>query len=504
MQGPKRSVGVVVFAVLLALFGAAPASGASWSSRELAVAAPELAPGATGSKLLGVSCVSTSLCVAVGESGAIASTTDPTSRADRWKIVRPYDPAVESDYCHLGLAPGGGFETVCPQRYMYRQVRAVSCPSASLCVAVTFDGYVYSSSDPTGPATSWRVVDVDDGGRDTHLESISCPDPGFCVAVSGDRNTAGKILTTSSPTGPASAWQVAQLDPTLDIAGVSCASRGFCVAAASNGRILRSTNPAGGASAWELVGAPGGPGNLDSVACTDRGTLLCLAGNSGGNLLVTQTAGAGYSSWGEVSGGASVPITGISCPTQSRCAAVDNNGNVLLSGAPAVAGSWSATNLLPFAPATASQGPLNALFGVSCPTDGLCVLVGARGMVFTSTDPIAGAPPPSVAGKGNGKGKPSGRRFVKRPKTFFAKVDRFREMTHRQRLKVNFRFYAKSKVRGFVCKRDRRRYRRCRSPLRYWVGFGDHELRVRAVGPTGLRGPVAMVRFRAYRNPAFD
>jgi photosystem II stability/assembly factor-like uncharacterized protein len=500
MQGVRRSAGVVFCAALLGLFGAAPAFGASWDSRELP---SEEDPRWTA--LHAVSCPSASLCVAVGEDGVIASSTKPRGSAADWQIVRPYDLAVETDEkCYSNPEQGFPTEIPCPPPEHGEPMRGVSCPSVNLCVAVTSVGYVYSSTDPTGPASSWRVADIDDSRSSIHLEAISCPDPGFCVAVSGKglsggagTNTAGKVLTTTEPTGPGGAWQVTQLDPSLWLRAVSCSSRSYCVAVAKNGQILESKNPAGGAAAWSSVGTPGGPGNLESITCVDQGLFLCLAGNSGGNFLATK--GAGGSTWSETNGGASVPITGISCPTPSRCAAVDNNGDVLVSADPAAPRSWSVANLIPFTPPTPTQPTLNALFGVSCPNLELCVLVGVKGLVFTSTDPFAVTPPGSAKGQAPG----SQRRLVKRPKAILVKADGFREMTRRQRLKVRFRFYAKTKVQGFVCKRDQGRYRPCRSPQRYWVPLGRHVLRVRAVGPTGLRGPVARIHFEAIKNPNF-
>lgn len=498
MQGVKRSVGIVVCAVLLGLTGSAQALAADWDSRELPSSGDPRWSG-----LNGVSCPSPSICVAVGEDGVIASSTNPTGSAGDWRIARPYDLTVETDEKCYSAPPGvPPAQVPCPPPVHGEQLRAVSCPSVNLCVAVTSVGYVYSSTDPTGPAGGWRVADIDDSEHNTHLESISCPDPGFCVAVSGKSlsggvNTAGKVLTTTEPTGPGSAWQVTQLDPSLNLRAVSCTSRSFCVAVAKNGHILKSTNPAGPASAWELVGTPGGPGNLESVTCVDQGSFLCLAGNSGGNFLA---AGSGGSSWTEADGGVSVPITGISCPTPSRCAAVDNNGDVLVSRDPAAGRSWSVANLIPFTPPTPTQPSLNALFGVSCPSLDLCVLVGVKGLVYTSTDPFAVTP----ADSGKPQSKGSQRRLVKRPKAILVKGDAFREVTRRQRLKVRFRFYAKTKTKGFLCKRDQGRYRPCRSPQRYWVPIGKHVLRVRAIGPTGLRGPVAKVHFEAIKNSNFD
>lgn len=68
-------------------------------------------------------------------------------------------------------------------------------------------------------------------------------------------------------------------------------------------------------------------------------------------------------------------------------------------------------------------------------------------------------------------------------------------ITRHRRIKARFRFYSRDGARGFLCKRDRGRWRRCRSPLRYWVPIGHHVLRVRAIGPTGLRGPATSLGF---------
>jgi hypothetical protein len=66
---------------------------------------------------------------------------------------------------------------------------------------------------------------------------------------------------------------------------------------------------------------------------------------------------------------------------------------------------------------------------------------------------------------------------------------------------MRFRFYANAKVRGFLCRLDKQPIRRCQSPKRYRrVPTGRHVFRVRAIGVTGLRGPVALEHFRVIAN----
>lgn len=182
-------------------------------------------------------------------------------------------------------------------------------------------------------------------------------------------------------------------------------------------------------------------------------------------------------------------ITGVTCPTMTNCVAVDDNGDVLTSANP-LGGptAWTFENLVPFEAESADHGRFvkNALWGASCPSTSLCVLVGANSRIFTATDPFASP-------GGNAPGKAA----RKRPRTHLVFAEGFWKsaVTRHRRFKARFHFYSHDGARGFECKRDRGRWRRCHSPLRYWVAVGHHTLRVRAIGSTGLRGPAAMVEF---------
>jgi hypothetical protein len=429
--------------------------------------------------VLGISCPSTKVCVAVGELDKIVSSTNPTGGQAAWHEARPTGEA-ESD-CHAHWSP--------PCRNpLDRRIRSVSCPSVTLCVAVTGEGYVYSSTNPTGPADAWHAVDVDGTERDTHLWSVSCPTTSLCVTVSGERYTSGKVLTTTNPTGPASAWTVTQLDESLDLRGVSCGTPTLCVAVGTQGRLLVSRNPAGGAGAWAEQGTPGGPGDLQGVSCA--ATVLCVAGNAGGNLL-TSTNPLSAAAWREVDGGPSVQVTGVSCLPTRQCVAVDNNGDVLTSNDPTAGrGSWWVTRLIPYVqPPGEYDEPLNGLFGVSCASSSFCAVTGADGQIFTSTDPFA---EPSGGSKGTRR-----KRARKRPKVTIARLFLPTGRALREhRAKIMVRFFANAPVRRFECRLNDRPYRSCHSPAHLRVGRkGTYALRIRAVGKTGVRGRAAVKRF---------
>jgi hypothetical protein len=459
---------------LLAAFAAPAGAASKWTLRQL----PPRPSDTWGPPLSGVSCPTDSLCVAVGGLDTLTFSQAPTAGAAKWHVVNPAYPIGPGKTCVEGAPhcyePGG-------------RLKAISCALQNLCVAVSYEGFVYFSTEPAGGADAWSPTVVNEGEGNIHLTGVSCPSPSFCVAVSGGYKSSGKVLTSTNPT--AGQWQVTQLGSSLDLRGVSCGTPSLCVAVAREGRIFVSTNPNGGATAWPEMGTPGGPGDLEGVDCVS--SLLCAAGNLTGNVLTSTDPAGGGATWGEANAGGSVQITGISCPTASRCLAVDNNGDVLTSTNPTGgSGSWHFENLVPFRP-TEEQGqpPRNALFAASCASTSLCALVGIDGRIFTATDPFSVPDPPARHRR---------RKAPRRPRTILVFAEHFWEVaiTRHRRTRARFRFYSPTKTRGFECRRDRGPYRRCRSPLRYWVGHGRHVLRVRAIGPTGLRGPAAVKHFR--------
>ncbi|HET7013064.1 MAG TPA: hypothetical protein VFI65_04085 [Streptosporangiaceae bacterium] len=125
-----------------------------------------------------VSCPTTSLCVALGgfnfsvndgPSPVVYSTSQPTGNAADWHIV------------------GQGGES-----FFGRPVRALSCPSASLCLSED-TGVVFDTTNPAGTSvTTWQPAGVS-------AVAVSCPTSTRCVAVSGFSNIQiGTVLTPTS------------------------------------------------------------------------------------------------------------------------------------------------------------------------------------------------------------------------------------------------------------------------------------------------------------------
>ncbi|HEY0277514.1 MAG TPA: hypothetical protein VGC32_04525 [Solirubrobacterales bacterium] len=474
-----RRLAMVLFCLAgLGTMAAAPAA-ADWTTTQL--------PGPPGELfLLNVSCPTTNFCSASGTQNLIATSTDPTGGAAAWNTIYAGEGRQESTEIPV---------------ISNRQVQGISCPSARLCVAVTNLGQIYSSIDPTGPASAWNVAELKPTGRNIHLYGVSCPTESFCVAVSGRRVNTGKVFTTTDPTGGADAWHEADLGESFDLRAVSCASPTLCVAVAAAGEIVASRNPAGGAGAWSAVGSPGGRGVMQSIDCV---VGVCLTGNGGGDLFAAAEP-LDLGSWGEASGGGSVQVTGSACASATACLAVDDNGDVIVSTDPT--GSrpgWTSTNVRPYTPAAETQGSENAngLFGAACPGLELCILVGSRGAILTNTEPFAVAPVSATSGGASkGKGGAQAKRGPRRPRAKIAHVWFYdaggnHQVAVPRHVELRLRFYARGPVRRYECRIDRRRFRPCRSPNRMTVGGrGIHSVQVRAVGTTGLRGPAARTRF---------
>jgi hypothetical protein len=216
------------------------------------------------------------------------------------------------------------------------QLFGISCPSVALCVAVDGNGYIASSSDPTNPA-SWSMYHVD---GTTAIDAISCPTESLCVAVDG----AGHALTSTDPNS--GNWNVVTIDPDANgLTAVSCPSASLCVvteAGVDAGDIVTSTNPTGDASAWNIADIDGSTA-LRSVSCPT--TDSCVAGDDTGDILSSTDPTGGVAAWATKNVDGTNSISSISCPASIVCIAVDSEGNVLTGSLPPFATTGSAGSI---------------------------------------------------------------------------------------------------------------------------------------------------------------
>jgi len=124
----------------------------------------------------------------------------------------------------------------------------------------------------------------------------------------------------------------------------------------------------------------GVPGALSGISCPS--STLCAAVDDSGDLVTSTDPTGGSADWTDVAVGSAPQYYGVSCPTATLCVAVDGAGDVVTSTDPTGgAGSWTVT----------SVDADEHLLDVSCPTATLCVAGDSDGHVLTSTDPAGGA-----------------------------------------------------------------------------------------------------------------
>ena len=213
-------------------------------------------------------------------------------------------------------------------------LNAISCPSASLCVAGGDSG-VYVSIDPTSGASAWKLVTPTNAARpQSFVHGVSCPSAKLCVAVEGRA-----ILTTTNPTGGPSAWHATRIQTSSSriLTGVSCASASLCVTIESNpnqqypnpliaprgGHVLSTTNPTGGARAWKASSVRDVP---DAVSCL--APKLCLLGTRDGDVLTSTNPTAGHWATTHVFGhpGYQLTVGAVACASPRYCLAGYDDG----------------------------------------------------------------------------------------------------------------------------------------------------------------------------------
>ncbi len=203
-------------------------------------------PDNTYETLNGISCVTTTFCMAVGTLGLDSGTLTELWNGSTWKLVpRPNPP---------GGVPGGG------------SLLGVSCTSTTFCMAV---GGIYNVSSSSvnsiggfaeiWSGSSWRLIKTPQSSY--AITSVSCVSPNFCADGNGDiwNGTSWKSYGNQFSDGEPS--------------GTSCVSPSFCMVVAGN--IANYWN----GSSWKTLTILGGQysqiANFTGVSCIN--TSFCMA-----------------------------------------------------------------------------------------------------------------------------------------------------------------------------------------------------------------------------------
>jgi len=136
---------------------------------------------------------------------------------------------------------------------------------------------------------------------------------------------------------------------------------------------------------WTAPTFADGGGHPTGVSCPLE--ALCVAVDDAGHVFTTTDPTVATPAWTSASVDPAEALNAVSCAGGSLCVAVDKKGNALESANPTAGlGAWSSK--------TIDAG--RELTGVSCPTTSLCVAVDAAGNALVSTEPVHNSWRPAV------------------------------------------------------------------------------------------------------------
>ena len=331
----------------------------------------------------GVSCPSTTECMAVGFStveeineGIRASHSIPL--AERWNGSEWSVQSIPS--------PAGGTDP---------KLEAVSCTSSSSCMAVGLfrvsnryrpfaerwngsEWTALSMPTPSGIVTKGHV----------RLPGLSCASSSSCVAV-GSYITAATNTTFEEDTlvesWNGSEWTVVSspnpAGKTVNrLAGVSCLSATACIAVGSASPEPQGQNPVTLAerwngSEWSIQSTPNPSGAsetlLEGVSCDSPTSCMAVGKTNPAKGITESWDGA---EWKLRPIGPVPPLYGVSCVAANACTVVGSNENTALEVA---AQHWNGSEWSTEQPAFPNGGTSIALRAVSCPTPTACTMVGS-------------------------------------------------------------------------------------------------------------------------------
>ncbi len=217
----------------------------------------------------------------------------------------------------------------------------MTCPSSSVCVAVTTSGAVWSTTDPSDPS-AWSAGPVIPGNASLVISSLSCSSASLCVAG----GSVGASTQVSVSTSPTTSWSVPATIETnaAQLTALSCDAASRCVAGDNKGNVLWSPDPALGPSSWSSPVSTGDATAVIDLACTSAVTGFCTGLSADGAVLFGPSVTAA-NTWSPVSG-APAGLASITCSdSQLSCVSADAIGDVFAGAMSTGAAHLSAASL---------------------------------------------------------------------------------------------------------------------------------------------------------------
>lgn len=342
-----------VLAVALSAFsGIAEADSFTWSAAT--------AVGGGSSKVGGLACPSSTLCVAVSTGGELETSSEDA-----------FPPSAPSGQTSTALVNGYTLGTT-------------ACASEAVCdSAVGGKVASFSTSDP-GPTTPVEADpsatfptgsgEFEDSGV---ISSLACASALVCVAT----DTGGAVVTFP-PSSPENATSPVLVDTNLvgkssgGVTGVACPAANQCTLIDDDGGEVTFDPgpPVSGATFATIAGAN------NAIACP--AITQCTAVGTGGSETTFNPQTGSTSNHVTVdpfTSGQNTDLAGVACPLVNQCTAVDGAGREV---------TFDPTAPVPATPTVIDQGI--GLAGIQCPSAQQCIVwdtTAQSGLIWLGTAP---------------------------------------------------------------------------------------------------------------------
>ncbi len=411
MRNNRRSARTIWSAALVSCLGvvgllggvalqAPPAEAASslWSIT------PSPNSGTYNNILNGVSCTSSTSCVAVGYYINVGpmppsvATLIETWDGSAWTIIPSPNPSIYEDFLY-----------------------GVSCTSSTSCVAVGDQGAAEGGEGvdqtliETWDGTAWTTIpSPSESDIDNFLKGVSCTSSTSCVAVGSVQELGYPGTFTLVETWDGSAWTItpspnaSSYENSLN--GVSCTSSTSCVAVGSYdeaGQSVQTLIETWDGTAWSITSSPNASTSdnyLSGVSCTSStrcvaaGRLQAVGGSEAGTLVETWDGSAWTITPSPNTGVGGISLSGLSCTSSTSCVAVGSydKGSKHKVRDRTLIESWDGTawTITP-----SPNAPHGYVKDVSCASATSCMAAGFQGVptaykTLTMTGPAE--PPPTI------------------------------------------------------------------------------------------------------------
>jgi hypothetical protein len=363
----------------------------------------------TATSLLGVSCVSASFCVAVGNKAGAPLVEE--WNGSKWSLMTAAEGATgltavsctSSSFCLALGANSASAETwngsawspqsvVTPMGGELVALLGVSCVSSTSCAGVGSylgeSGYQPLVEHWNGAELAVQAVPAVTGAGKAPFQAVSCASSASCAAVGF---SSAAVLTSKSEHTLAASWNgtewTLQTSPNPaaseenSLLGVSCVTVSTCVGVGWSG--TKSGARTTLAELWTgtewVLQRPANPAakdKLSAISCVWTGCTAVGQGESGVTEIIEFWNGTEWSTQTAAAlptGGASGELSGVSCYAEV-CTAIGHYTNSA-SEVVTLAERWNGSAWSVQSTPSVSGGP-SELQAVSCPSSSFCIAVG--------------------------------------------------------------------------------------------------------------------------------